>query len=146
MYLGLLLVGVLMMAATVAIHTTGSVLWLHYIKFRHSRRKHKVGSIQLFYGITQTAVVLLLLHFFEVFLWALLYMALPGRAGLKNLPESIYFSITTFTTLGFGDITLGTPWNHLAGMEAMVGITVFGLTTAFLFAVIQQLWSAGHKG
>jgi hypothetical protein len=42
--------------------------------------------------------------------------------------------------LGYGDITLSAEWNLLSGMEAMVGITVFGLTTALLFAVIQQIW------
>jgi len=45
----------------------------------------------------------------------------------------------TFTTLGYGDVTLNSDWDFLSGMEAMVGITVFGLTTAILFAVIQNV-------
>ena len=87
-----------------------------------------------------TAVFLLLLHVIEVHLWALVYVFLPGQAGLNNYAEAVYFSIVTLTTLGYGDITLNAQWQLLSGMEAMVGIMVFGLTTATLFAVIQQSW------
>jgi hypothetical protein len=33
----------------------------------------------------------------------------------------------------------------LGGMEAMVGITVFGLTTAILFAVVQRFWKVKYQ-
>jgi hypothetical protein len=50
----------------------------------------------------------------------------------------------TFTTLGYGDVTLNEPWQVLAGAEGMVGIVVFGLTTALLYAVIQKCWKISH--
>ena len=53
--------------------------------------------------------------------------------------------MVTFTTLGYGDITLAREWQLLTGVEGMVGITVFGLTTAMLFAVIQKSWKVSHK-
>ena len=82
-------------------------------------------------------------HF--VVLWALFYFLLPDNAGLNNWAEAIYFSIVTFTTLGYGDVTLSPAWRQLSGMEAMVGIVVFGLTTAILFTVIQRVWRVGHQ-
>ena len=51
----------------------------------------------------------------------------------------------TFTTLGYGDITLAQEWQLLTGVEGMVGIVVFGLTTALLFAVIQKSWKVRYK-
>ena len=51
----------------------------------------------------------------------------------------------TFTTLGYGDITLAQEWHLLTGVEGMVGIVVFGLTTALLFAVIQKSWKVRYK-
>jgi voltage-gated potassium channel len=106
----------------------------------HTHRPLDAGSWTLFHAVSRTAGVLLFLHFIEMVMWAVLFFSLPDKGGLKNLPEAIYFSIITFTTLGYGDITLSEQWHLLSGMEAMVGITVFGLTTAMLFAVIQRMW------
>lgn len=50
----------------------------------------------------------------------------------------MYFSLVSFTTLGYGDVTLNPQWELLGPMEAMAGITVIGLSTAILFAVIQR--------
>jgi voltage-gated potassium channel len=135
-----LIIGVFMIALTVAIHAVGAAHWLHYIADWHTRQPQVSGARMMFRAVVRTSIVLLLLHFLEMILWALLYIALPAKAGLGNFYEAIYFSMITFTTLGYGDITLSAEWNLLSGMEAMVGITVFGLTTALLFAVIQQIW------
>ncbi len=132
--------GALMMAVTVAIHAIGSAYWLGILGIRLRRHSHSQESLHLFRGIMSTAVILLLLHVIEVHLWALIYVFLPGQAGLNNYAEAVYFSMVTLTTLGYGDITLNVKWQLLSGMEAMVGIMVFGLSTAILFAVIQQSW------
>ena len=140
----ILLIGVLMMAITVAIHAIGSTMWLGYVETWHDKWKNISGPRSLFRVVIWTAVVLLLLHFIEVVLWALFYFILPDNAGLNNWPEAVYFSVVTFTTLGYGDVTLNPAWRQLSGMEAMVGIVVFGLTTAILFTVIQRLWHVSH--
>ena len=136
----MLIIGVLLMAVTVGIHAIGSAYWLSYVAGWNDRWKHVDGTKSLFRAVVLTAVFLLLLHFLEMVLWAIFYISLPERAGLASFPEAIYFSMVTFTSLGYGDITLHAGWRALSGLEAMVGITVFGLTTALLFAVVQRLW------
>jgi len=139
-----LIIGILMIVLTVAIHAIGSAYWLEYLADRLKRHANSQQSLHLSRGILSTAVVLLMLHVVEVFLWASVYISLPGHAGLRNYAEAVYFSMVTLTTLGYGDITLSAKWQLLAGMEAMVGILVFGLTTAILFAVIQRSWKFKH--
>ena len=140
----ILLIGVLMMALTIAIHTIGSTMWLGFVKTWHDKWTNISGPRSLFRVVIWTAVVLLLLHFIEVILWALLYFMLPNNAGLNSWSEAVYFSVVTFTTLGYGDVTLNSDWRQFSGMEAMVGIVVFGLTTAILFTVIQRAWRADY--
>ena len=140
----ILLIGVLMMAITVAIHAIGSTMWLGFVETWYDKWTNISGPRSLFRVVIWTAVVLLLLHFIEVVLWALFYFMLPDNAGLNNWPEAVYFSVVTFTTLGYGDVTLSPAWRQLSGMEAMVGIGVFGLTTASLFTVIQRVWHVSH--
>lgn len=134
------IIGVLLMAVTVGIHAIGSAYWLAHIARWNHRWKQVDGTRSLYSAVIFTAVFLLMLHFLEIIIWAILYISLPEKAGLASFPEAIYFSMVTFTSLGYGDITLPVGWRTLSGLEAMVGITVFGLTTALLFAVIQRLW------
>ena len=133
-----------MIGLTVGIHTTGAAIWLRSLGRRLEHNASINQPPHLFRAILSTAIVLLMLHALEAFLWALLYLALPAQAGLKSLHEAFYFSLVTFTTLGYGDLTLHSNWQLLAGIEGMVGIVVFGLTTALLFAVIQKSWGISH--
>ncbi len=140
----LLLISIGMISLTVGIHTAGAALWLSSLGKVIAKRHQMNQPTRLFRSILSTSCVLILLHILEAFLWALLFMALPAQGGLDSLREALYFSMVTFTTLGYGDITLNADWRLLAGVEGMVGIVVFGLTTALLFAVIQKSWNISH--
>ncbi|MDG1171125.1 MAG: potassium channel family protein [Sulfitobacter sp.] len=66
--------------------------------------------------------------------WALLYMEL----GLfETLEPALYFSIVSFTTVGYGDVVLEPGWRLLAGMTATHGLLNFGLFTAFLVEIFR---------
>ena len=59
---------------------------------------------------------------------------------LNDIHTAVYFSTTTMTTLGFGDITLPAPWNLLSAIEAANGFIIFGWSTAFIFEVMSQIY------
>ena len=56
------------------------------------------------------------------------------------MQSALYFSTVTFTTLGYGDITLQERWKLLSSFEAVNGIVLFGVSTAFVFAVLKRLF------
>lgn len=88
-----------------------------------------------------TSLVLLMIHLVEVMVWALAYLFLVPDNQLDTLERAVYFSIVTFTTLGYGDITLADhQWRLLSGVEALNGVLLAGWTTAFLFVVFQRSW------
>ncbi len=74
----------------------------------------------------------------SVWLWAAAYMALGLFATLES---AIYFSIVSFTTLGFGDVLLEEDWRLLSGLEAMNGLLMFGLLTAMLVEALRRIRS-----
>ena len=76
----------------------------------------------------------------EVWAWALLYLALNTVGSVE---EAAYFSMETFSTLGFGDITLAKHWRLLSSFEAANGMLMFGWSTALLVAVVQRTYH--HK-
>jgi hypothetical protein len=78
---------------------------------------------------------LLVLHLIEAALWAA-YYRLTGI--LLEMESAIYFSLTSYTTLGYGDVVLPAPWRLLGPIEAAVGILTFGWSTAIIVAVITR--------
>jgi voltage-gated potassium channel len=141
----LLLISIGMIVLTVGTHTIGAAWWLTSLGKRIEKRNRLNKPPHLFTSILSSALVFIMLHILEAFYWALLFIIAPAHAGLDSFREALYFSMVTFTTLGYGDVTLNTDWQILAGIEGMVGIVVFGLTTALLFAVIQKTWRASHQ-
>ena len=79
------------------------------------------------YLVSIMVLIMFLATIFESFLWAISYMAL---GAIENLESSIYFSLVTYTTLGYGDITLAEDWRLIASFEAANGIIIFGWSTA----------------
>jgi len=80
---------------------------------------------------------LMLAHAAEAAVWGLF---LRWTRLLPSVTEGIYFTATSITTLGYGDILLKYPWRHLGTLIAITGVLMFGCSTAFLFVVLQQVW------
>lgn len=89
------------------------------------------------------AVVLWLMagHSVGAWVWAMTYMAV---GAIDALEPALYFSLVTFTTLGYGDITLSPDWRLLSALNAANGLLIFGLSTAFLVEFLSQVTRAQH--
>lgn len=58
--------------------------------------------------------------------------------GVDHHEDCLYFSIVTFTTLGYGDFRPGEDCRLFAATEAVLGYIYFGLTVAILFDLVQR--------
>ena len=137
--LKLSLIGAFLVAVTVVIHAVGTTLWLGVV----IRRVAASGGWRVMLAMTiliRTVIVLVALHVLEIVLWAFAYRAMVPDSDLANFEQAVYFSFVTFTTLGYGDITLSESWRLLSGIEALNGILLVGWTTAMIFAVVQRIW------
>jgi len=145
--LKLTLIGFLLVCVTVTVHAFGTAVWSQLL-VRNSTYLGK--AYHLLKVLVVTSALFLLLHLIEIMLWAITYRQMVAPIELKSFEEAFYFSIVTFTTLGYGDITLSEQWRILSGVEAVNGILLVGWTTALLFAVIQyaikKTFSERQKG
>ena len=138
--LKLLLIAILLVAATVVIHAVGTSYWMRHLTRYYADADGHFKPRRALPAVIWTAVVLMMLHVVEVVLWATADRLLPGN-HLDSFEKATYFSMVTFTTLGYGDITLADhQWRLLSGIEALNGILLVGWTTAFLFLVVQRSW------
>ena len=53
---------------------------------------------------------------------------------------ALYFSLVTFTTLGYGDIVLGEGLRIFGAFASVTGLLAFGLSTAFLVALMTRMF------
>lgn len=137
--LKLSLVGAALIAITIVIHAIGTIWWGRKVRRRLTANvggKAEPGNLLLM----QTGLVLVGLHTIEIVLWALTYLVITPASEMAGFEEAVYFSFVTFTTLGYGDITLSEGWRLLSGIEALNGILLVGWSTATLFVVLQRIW------
>ena len=85
---------------------------------------------------TASVVMMFFAALLEVNIWAAVYLAL---GVLPALEPAVYFSTVTFTTLGYGDLTLQESWRLLGSFQAANGTIMFGWTTALVVAYMQRL-------
>jgi voltage-gated potassium channel Kch len=79
--------------------------------------------------------------FSEALLWALFYLYSPEITRLPDLETALYFSMVTFTSVGYGDVVLPGPWRILTSIQAANGVIIFGWTTALIFYHMQTVYA-----
>jgi len=133
------LIGSALIAVTVLIHAIGTTAWVRHLGKKYNGTLPWSGRRSMLVLIN-TALIVFALHTVEIVIWAAAYQALIPINELATFEEAVYFSFVTFTTLGYGDITLSAGWRLLSGIEAMNGIILVGWTTAMIFSVVQHIW------
>jgi hypothetical protein len=134
--------GLLMIAVSLAIHSVGLGLIALALARLFGRIQHRLAgtlrSLPLFATVIGFASLLLAtLHGIEAMLWALCYVAL---GAVSDTHEAVYFSLAMITTSGADVAMLGPHWKLMGAFEAVGGMLVFGLSTAFLFALVRRAW------
>jgi len=132
--------GLGMMVLTIIIHALFMTAGVKMARWRLShlgKAKTEAMKAALLSGLT---VWLFLAIVLEVWLWALLYLYHPLVSTLPDLETAFYFSMVTFSTLGYGDVVLSGPWRTLASIQAANGVIIFGWTTALIFYFIQRIY------
>lgn len=82
------------------------------------------------------------LHAMEAAMWAAAYRVLEALPGSRI---AMFYSLNAITSLGHDNIYLAPRFDLLGPIEALNGIMLFGLTTAFLFAILQRVWFLGRR-
>jgi hypothetical protein len=89
-----------------------------------------------------TALMASMLHGLEAGIWAAAYRLL---GALPDNRSAMLYSVGAMTTYGHANIFLENRWQMMGALEALDGMLLFGLTTAFLFAMIQRVWPLGSR-
>jgi len=95
------------------------------------------SSIVLAVLMVVTVLLLTVLHAVEASAWAAAYVALGAR---PDAASAMLYSLNAMTSYGHADLFLAKHWRLMGAIEALNGMMLFGLSTAFLFAVLREHW------
>jgi len=109
---------------------------------RRVSRKVARSNLHTTFMLSYFVLWLFLATVLEVWAWAVLYLVISAAGSVE---EAAYFSTTTFTTLGYGDITLDEKWRLLSSFEGANGLLMFGWSTALIFAAVQRVYEFERK-
>ncbi len=132
----LALLGLALLVTCVIVQSAGMLALIHWlarvrlILESPSTPRRVALLLRLFLAIV-------LLHLIQVGLWAVVFWA---ARVLPNLETALYFSLVSYTTIGFGDVVLGPGWRVLAGIEGLTGILLVGWSTAFVFSIVHLMY------
>ena len=125
-----------MMVVTTAIHAGGMLL---VMQMSASHKGPSTKRLTRLFLVSGVVILMFIVSVMEVSVWAVTYLALNAIQGFER---ALYFSMVTFTTLGYGDVVLAEDWRLLSSFEAANGIIMFGWTTAIVIATVQRHYFA----
>ena len=134
-----LIIGGAMIGLTVVIHAITLDFIMKRIDIAGTILKRAVRYLWKPVMTSAIVVIIFATHIVHIWLWAWLYLALNCLPH-DNISDALYFSAATYTTLGYGDITLEPSFRMLSGIEAGNGFLLFGWTTAFIFEITSKLY------
>jgi hypothetical protein len=141
----LTLLALALISACMVLQGSGTVLLIHWL----ARRRDVLESSVLYRRaalLLRVFLWIVLLHLSQVAVWA---AGFRYTRALPDLETATYFSLVTFTTIGYGDVVLPPGWRLLAGIEGLTGILLIGWSTALMFTVVNRMyefWRQTHDG
>jgi hypothetical protein len=120
---------------TIVFHVSAFMSITKILAPHRVQQRHRLFRFILL--VAAIALFAAILHGLEAIAWAMLYIWL---GALPDMSEGILYSLGAITSYGHASIFLEDRWRLLGSIEAVNGLIMFGLTTAFLFAAIQRAW------
>ena len=94
-----------------------------------------MGAFRLAALVVRLATAVVVLHGLEILLWAGFYR----WRCLPSWNSAVYFSASSYSTLGCSDVSLPPSWRPLAPLESVIGVLMCGISVSLLFAIVTRL-------
>ena len=134
--------GLSLIALTIAIHVTGMVMMaVGALRIRLRVEMMNLSLRQMIPiaigGIGAVGLLLAVLYGIEAAIWAAAYVWL---GALPSPNDAILYSLDSMTTRGASGLRLEPHWRIMGALESANGMLLFGISTAYIFAVMNTWW------
>jgi hypothetical protein len=135
--------GLSLIALTIAIHAT-AVVMMAFVTVRIRARLEARGQdlwrliTVVICVIAVIGLLLAVLHVTECGIWAAVYWRL---GAFDSFMDALLYSVDSMSTRGASRLMLQRHWQMMGALEAVDGMLLFGVSAAYIFAVMQVYWS-----
>jgi hypothetical protein len=137
-----LLVGIVTMTACLTIQALVVALLMKALFALESRQLINVKLAGASLLLLAVMLGLLVGNLLQITLWAVLF---HSHGEFESFGVAFYHSVVNFTTLGYGDLVMSEGNRLLGALEALNGVLMIGITTGFLFMVLNGLMQRAWK-
>ncbi len=126
-------------AVCLVIHITGMVTLAEWMLRRRATLGKQPGMARSILLLLNAFGFIIVLHLVETAIWAAFYQ---WQELFPDYETSLYFSLGSYTTIGYGDVVLPQRWRLLGGIEGVSGVLLCGLSGAFIFVIVSALFQS----
>jgi voltage-gated potassium channel len=119
------------------IHVVGILLLAEWLLRKRDDLERNASTRRIALLIVMLFAAIMFLHIIQTSLWAVFFYA---QNLFSDFETSLYFSMVSFATIGYGDVLLPRRWRLLGVIEGFSGVLLSGISTAFMFAVINVVF------
>jgi voltage-gated potassium channel len=130
-----LLAAVFLVGVTLWIQCAGIAVLISWARAGIGRGVSRLSSLRIAILMIRFSGLVVVLHFFQIFLWTAFYR----WYCLPSWEASFYFSASSYSTVGYGDVVLPRVWRLLGPVESVTGVLMCGISVSCLVAVATRL-------
>ena len=120
---------------TLWLQSAGVAALITWVRRALGHAARKVGTLRSAALVVRLAMAVVVLHGLEILLWAGFYR----WRCLPSWDAAVYFSASSYSTLGCSDVSLPSSWRTLAPLESVMGVLMCGISVSLLFAIVTRL-------
>jgi len=128
-------IAAILITLTLSLQCGGMAALINWGIAHFAQEKYRLGPVRSAAVIVRFASVMIALHMSQILLWAAFYR----WRCFPSWESAFYFSTTSYSTVGSGDLVLPPEWRVLGPVESVVGVLMCGLSASFLFAIVTRL-------
>ena len=133
-----LVYGTIIITVVVIFHVVSLVFLVRLLKRWHDIYALFDRLLGAIVGLGVSVFFIIGIHTVEAWSWAYIYLLL---GEFNTINDALYFSISTATTVGYGDVVMSEQWRLLSSFEAIGGWLLFGVSTAFLMGLMRYVFN-----
>ena len=126
---------VLLVSLTLFLQVSGVTALIEWLKSVMNRDVDKGGPTYSATLVVKSTVAIVLLHGLAILLWAGFYRS----RCFPSWELAFYFSASSYSTVGYGDLVLPSKWRLLGPLEGIIGVLMCGISVSVLFALVARL-------
>jgi hypothetical protein len=119
------------------LQSAGLAALIRWVGHAFASDGHRLGPFRSAVLVVRLTAAVIVLHAVLILFWASCYR----RLCFSSWESALYFSASSYATVGYGDVVLPSNWRMLGPLESIIGVLMCGISVSILFATVNRLVS-----